>query len=133
MKNLLKLEEAAEFAAAIAIFTQLPYAWWVFPALLLLPDLSMLGYLLNPRVGAATYNLVHHKGLGFALGLAGWAWGWPVLLLAGTVLWAHAAMDRIFGYGLKYNMGFHHTHLGSIGGRGNPGLSNPGHAVPNHQ
>lgn len=27
----------------------------------------------------------------------------------------HAAMDRIFGYGLKYEKGFKYTHLGEIG------------------
>lgn len=27
----------------------------------------------------------------------------------------HSAMDRLFGYGLKYNKGFKYTHLGEIG------------------
>ena len=33
---------------------------------------------------------------------------------------AHAAFDRSLGYGLKYALGFRHTHLGLIG-RPGPG------------
>ncbi|PWT99714.1 MAG: DUF4260 domain-containing protein, partial [Bacteroidetes bacterium] len=35
--------------------------------------------------------------------------------LIGTILWSHSCMDRIFGYGLKYENGFKFTHLGVIG------------------
>ena len=35
--------------------------------------------------------------------------------LVGIVLFAHAAFDRIVGYGLKYERGFKFTHLGEIG------------------
>ena len=115
MKTLLKIEELAELLLAVAVFTHLPYAWWVLPATLLLPDLSMLGYLAGPRVGTASYNLFHHKALAVALGLAGWALGQPLLLLAGTVLLFHSAFDRVLGYGLKYATGFKDTHLGQIG------------------
>lgn len=115
MKNLLKIEELAELLLAVAVFAQLPYAWWVLPATFLLPDLSMLGYLAGPRVGAASYNLFHHKGPAVALGLAGWALGLPVLLLAGAVLLGHSAFDRLLGYGLKYESGFGDTHLGRVG------------------
>lgn len=115
MKNLLKIEELAELLLAVAIFTQLPYAWWVLPAVFFLPDLSMLGYLAGPRVGAASYNLFHHKGLAVAVGLAGWALGLPLLLLAGAVLLGHSAFDRLLGYGLKYGSSFGDTHLGRVG------------------
>jgi hypothetical protein len=33
--------------------------WGIFAALFLIPDLSMLGYLVGPRRGAVIYNLVH--------------------------------------------------------------------------
>ena len=35
------------------------YEWWLLVVLVLAPDLSMLGYLAGPRVGAITYDLVH--------------------------------------------------------------------------
>ena len=115
MKNLLKLEELAEMLTATIVFAHLPYAWWWLPALFLVPDLSMLGYLASPRVGAFAYNLLHHKALALGLGVAGWLLGQPLLLLAGTVLLFHSALDRMLGYGLKYSTGFKDTHLGTIG------------------
>lgn len=115
MKNLLKLEELAQALVAVAVFSRLPYAWWVLPATFLLPDLSMVGYLAGPRVGAFCYNLAHHKALAVAVGLGGWWLSQPVLLLAGTVLLFHSAFDRLLGYGLKYETGFRDTHLGHAG------------------
>lgn len=115
MKTLLKLEELAELLAATAVFAQLPYAWWWLPALFLLPDLGMLGYLAGPRAGAFSYNLLHHKALALAAGAAGWWLAQPLLLLAGTVLLSHAAFDRLLGYGLKYGTSFRETHLGRVG------------------
>jgi hypothetical protein len=115
MKTLLKTEELAQLLLAVVVFAHLPYAWWVLPATFLLPDLSMLGYLAGPRVGAASYNLAHHKALAIGVGVAGWAHGLPVLVLAGTILLFHSAFDRLLGYGLKYATGFHDTHLGRVG------------------
>ncbi|MGY2134691.1 DUF4260 domain-containing protein [Hymenobacter sp. HD11105] len=120
MKNLLKLEELAEAILAVVIFSQLPYAWWWLPTLFLLPDLGMLGYLIGPRAGAFSYNLLHHKALAVAAGVAGWWLSLPMLLLAGSVLLFHAAFDRLMGYGLKYATSFQHTHLGYVGKAGLP-------------
>ncbi|SFQ66791.1 DUF4260 domain-containing protein [Hymenobacter arizonensis] len=115
MKNLLKTEELAEALFALAVFARLPYAWWVLPATFLLPDLSMVGYLAAPRVGAACYNFAHHKAVAVAVGVAGWWLGLPALELAGTVLFFHSAVDRLLGYGLKYATSFRDTHLGHVG------------------
>lgn len=114
MKTLLKSEELALFLASIYLFSRLNFAWWWFPALLLLPDISMLGYLINPAVGAITYNFVHHKGLGLVVGLLGLMLGNQYLMLAGVILVAHSSMDRVAGYGLKYFDSFKHTSLGSL-------------------
>ena len=102
MKNLLKLEELAQFVGAIVLFSQLDYSWWVFPVCILLPDLSMLGYFINPRIGAYLYNIFHHKLVAISIGILGFYIGSEMILLAGLILFAHASMDRIFGYGLKY-------------------------------
>lgn len=115
MKSLLNLEELAQVLLAVLVFSHLPYAWWVLPATFLLPDLSMVGYLAGPRVGAWCYNVAHHKGLALAVGVLGWWLGLPVLLLAGTILLFHSAFDRLLGYGLKHATGFGDTHLGRVG------------------
>ncbi len=114
MKNLLKSEELLQFVAAIAVFITLDYAWWVFPALLFVPDVSMIGYLVSPRLGAITYNVGHHKGLAVAVALVGFFLKMPALELTGIVLFAHSAFDRLMGYGLKYADSFKHTHLGML-------------------
>ena len=80
-----------------------------------MPDLSALGYLAGPRLGAWAYNLAHHKLLALALGAAGYLLAQPALLLAGTVLLFHISLDRLLGYGLKHESGFGDTHLGRIG------------------
>ncbi len=116
MARLVKLEELAQFLLSIFLFTQLNFAWWVFPACILLPDLSMLGYIANPKAGARLYNLFHHKLTGAGIFMAGIWLHQPLITLAGVILFGHSAMDRIFGYGLKYGDNFKHTHLGWIGG-----------------
>lgn len=115
MKKLLKAEELGQFLLSLLLFAQLDYAWWVFPACLLLPDLSMLGYVANPRIGAWLYNFFHHKLLAVLVFATGMGLGASMLSLAGLILFGHAAMDRIFGYGLKFSDHFQHTHLGWIG------------------
>jgi hypothetical protein len=115
MKTLLKLEDFAELALSVFAFSHLDFAWWWFPAFILLPDLSMIGYLINTRAGAVLYNLFHHKGVGIAVGVAGFMLGQEAVILAGIILFGHSAMDRLFGYGLKYSDDFKNTHLGKIG------------------
>jgi len=115
MHKLLRLEEVGQFILAILLFSSLPYSWWVFPLFILLPDISMAGYIHNTQTGSRIYNFFHHKGLGVLIyGIGIWM-GQPVLLLAGIIIFGHAAMDRIFGYGLKFPDDFKNTHLGRIG------------------
>lgn len=115
MNNLLKLEELAQFLLAILLFNQLDYVWWIFPACILLPDLSMIGYIVHPKIGATIYNFFHHKLLAIIILALGFGLDHSLLTLVGVILFGHSAMDRIFGYGLKYKDNFKHTHLGWMG------------------
>ena len=115
MNNLLKLEELGQFLLSIFLFSQLDYVWWVFPACILLPDLSMIGYLASPKIGAWFYNFFHHKFVAIAILIIGFWLSNSLITLTGAILFGHSAMDRIFGYGLKFNDNFKNTHLGWIG------------------
>lgn len=115
MKTILKLEEVMMLALGIYLFDELDFAWWWFVALLLVPDIGMLGYLFGNKIGAATYNLFHHKGIAILLYLMGAYIAMPVLQLVGIILFSHSSFDRALGYGLKYDNGFKYTHLGEIG------------------
>lgn len=114
MKTLIQLEEAILFLFCLYLYTHLGYPWWLFPALLLVPDISMAGYLFNKELGATIYNIVHFRGLGLLLYLAATYLASPPLQLAGLIIFAHSTMDRAFGYGLKLKSGFKHTHLGEL-------------------
>jgi hypothetical protein len=115
MKNLLKLEELAMFIFGTWYFISRGFGWGWYLGLILTPDLGMLGYLVNDRAGALTYNLFHHKGVALVVFALGLMFPSQVLQMAGIILFTHSSMDRIFGYGLKYENGFSFTHLGKIG------------------
>jgi hypothetical protein len=94
------------------------YAWWLFAVLLLAPDVGMLGYLANPRVGALAYNVFHTYLLPSVLVVVGVVTGSEATSSGGSVWVAHIGMDRALGYGLKYAENFKHTHLGVLGWSG---------------
>src|SRR5690606_16888758 len=102
------------FLFSLYLFQQLHYSWWLFILLILLPDIGMLGYLINKKVGAMLYNSFHHKGIALMILLIGYLFNIIELQLIGIILFAHASLDRIFGYGLKYPDSFQNTHLGKI-------------------
>ncbi|MFL0353846.1 DUF4260 domain-containing protein [Xanthomarina sp. GH4-25] len=114
MRNSLKLEEVLMFVFGVLAFNQLDFAWWWFLVLILLPDVSMLGYLINSKIGAFTYNVFHHKGVAIGVYLLGVYFQNEMLQLIGIILFTHASMDRVFGYGMKFTDGFKHTHLGKL-------------------
>jgi hypothetical protein len=115
MKNLLKIEEFFLFGLSLFLFSKLEYGWGWYALLFFVPDLSMLGYLANPQVGAWTYNLIHHKGVAVTLYVIGYLLALPALMFAGTILLGHSSLDRVLGYGLKHEDAFQNTHLGWIG------------------
>jgi len=128
MKTVIRVEELLLAGLAFVLFLSLAYDWWWFWLLILAPDLSMLGYVFGPRVGALTYNVAHHKGLAVLLFVAGGYLQLPGFQAAGLILLGHSSLDRALGYGLKYPDSFQHTHLGQIGrttGRASP-IAPPG-------
>ena len=90
-------------------------SWWVFALLFLVPDLSFIAYLSDPKSGAVVYNAAHSYMAPVALMTLGFALGEPLVLSIGMIWLAHIGFDRALGYGLKYQAGFGFTHLGRIG------------------
>jgi hypothetical protein len=115
MSVILKLEEGALFLFCVFLFSRLDFAWWWFPALLLLPDIGMLGYLINTKVGAFTYNFTHHRTVAAVVAFYAIMYGSENWKLMAIILFAHISFDRTLGYGLKYGDRFNHTHLGIVG------------------
>ena len=113
---LLRIEGAALALAALYTYYRVGASWWLFAALILVPDVSFAGYLLNTRIGAIAYNAMHVTLGPLTLGALGFLL--PSFdLIAVALIWAaHVGVDRAFGYGLKYGAGFGFTHLGRMGG-----------------
>jgi Domain of unknown function (DUF4260) len=116
MKTILKLEEAAMTVIGIYFLTcyNLGLPIWLWVLLFFTPDISMLGYLVNTKAGAVSYNLFHHKGIAITLAITGYYLQNDLLTATGILLFTHASFDRVLGYGLKYASNFKNTHLGSL-------------------
>lgn len=115
---ILMFEGLALFAVCIFAYAKLGYSWWLFGALILAPDLGMIGYLRNAKLGALCYNALHLTALPIALGVIGYLWPAPIAVAVALIWLAHIGMDRMLGYGLKYETAFSDTHLGRIGKKG---------------
>jgi len=101
MKALIRLEEFTLVVLSLYLFLELDFAWWWFPLLFFVPDVSLVGYLFNPKVGAFTYNFIHHKALAISLYLLGALTQLPALQLAGVIMFGHSSLDRALGFGLQ--------------------------------
>ena len=112
---LLRLEEACLLASAVWLYAHLHFSWLLFALLFLAPDLFMLGYLANVRLGATMYNLGHWLLLPLVLVAVGWTTGRPVAVAVAIIWFSHIVFDRMMGYGMKYPTFFKDTHLQHIG------------------
>ncbi len=111
----LRLEGLCVLVAALLAYSKFGLGWGTFVLFFLAPDISFLGYLAGPRIGAATYNAAHSYIGAIACVVTGFLLTAPVLSCAGIIWCAHIGFDRALGYGLKYSTGFGFTHLGIIG------------------
>jgi hypothetical protein len=107
----LQVEGLAVLATATAVYAAYSFSWWLYGILFLAPDLFMLGYLKNPRVGALSYNLGHTYTVPIVLIAAAAAFHSSHALAVGLIWCSHIGFDRLVGYGLKYDSGFKDTHL----------------------
>jgi len=108
---LLRIEEAFLLAASVVVYSRMHSSWVLFAVLFLAPDLFMLGYLVNPRVGAVSYNVGHTQFVPLVLFAVAFATGRAVLSAIAIIWFAHIAFDRLLGYGLKYPAHFKDTHI----------------------
>jgi Domain of unknown function (DUF4260) len=112
---LLRFEGLAMAAITAVLSARTGASWWLFAALWLVPDFSMLGYLAGACWGARIYNAIHTYVTPASLAVCALLLQTHVAL-AVALIWAnHIGVDRLLGYGLKYADGFGYTHLGSLG------------------
>jgi hypothetical protein len=110
----LRLEGLAVLAASLLFYRWQLESWWTFLLLFFVPDVTMVGYAAGPAIGARVYNLAHnYVGPVF---LVCWALsiGRQDVVPYALIWTAHIGFDRALGFGLKYQTGFGHTHLGQL-------------------
>lgn len=110
----LRYEGAVLFSSSLFLFKSTHQNWWWVPALLFVPDIFMVGYAKSSKLGALTYNIGHTYLIPASLALYGLHSHRPLVIGIGLIWLAHIGMDRVLGYGLKYDDDFKHTHLGDL-------------------
>jgi hypothetical protein len=113
-KFLLHLEGFAIIAISLYFYKELHLSWFWFFILLFLPDMSMIGYAFNNRVGAALYNFFHTYTLAIIIIIFGVLLSHQWIMAIGLILSAHIGMDRMLGFGLKYATDFKDNHLNRV-------------------
>jgi len=113
-KTLLHMEGFAVLVLSLYFYASNEFSWILFFILLFTPDFSMLGYLLNNKVGAMIYNLFHTYSISILVVGCGLLVSNPTILMIGLIWIAHIGMDRMIGYGLKYPTEFKDTHLNRV-------------------
>jgi hypothetical protein len=135
IRSLLRVENAAIALIACAAYYASGGSFGLFLALILVPDVAMLGYLHGPKLGSLLYNLTHTYTFPLLLGSAAEAASNDTAMLISLIWFGHIGIDRAVGFGLKYASAFGDTHLGRLSARrraaGQPGpiLAKRGSAV----
>ncbi|HEX8932106.1 MAG TPA: DUF4260 domain-containing protein [Patescibacteria group bacterium] len=111
VKVLLKIEGLIFLLLSLYFYNTLHGNWLIFALLLFTPDIFMLGYLINKKLGATIYNLGHTYVTSVVILLLGLFMHNNNLTLGSLIISAHIGMDRSLGYGLKYSTSFKDTHL----------------------
>lgn len=110
-RQLLHFEGLAVLVGSLVLYFDVGFGWLLLLALILAPDLSLLGYLGGPRLGALSYDVVHTYVGPVTLGVTGVVGGYETAAQIALIWAAHIGLDRFLGYGLKYPTEFKDTHL----------------------
>lgn len=114
LRKLIHIEYAIGFLLLLLLYIHFNYSLLLFLLLLLVPDITMFGYIFNPKIGAFFYNIGHHLSLPFLLFIIAFMNDFSTLLMIALIWIAHIYMDRSVGFGLKYENAFKETHLQRI-------------------
>ena len=91
---------------------------WLLVVLFPVFDVGMIGYVLNSRIGALTYNFSHNATTATFFIMFGALLDSKYISFIGFCWTFHIAVDRLLGFGLKYKTTFYRTHLGEIAAKG---------------
>lgn len=106
---ILRIESFFIFLSGIFFYHQFNMSWQFFFIIFFIPDISILAYFINKKIGALFYNLTHNYIFPIILLILFYD---NTLLLSLAFIWiTHIGFDRMLGFGLKSTQGFYYTHL----------------------
>jgi Domain of unknown function (DUF4260) len=108
---LLRTEGLVLFVAALALYVREDYSILLLVVLFLAPDLSFVGLVGGPRLGAITYDAAHTYVGPILLASGALIGEWTTGVELGLIWLAHIGIDRALGYGLRYPDAFNENHL----------------------
>ncbi|WP_042478037.1 DUF4260 domain-containing protein [Bacillus ndiopicus] len=114
LRSWIKWEYGISFIMLFMLYIYLDFSVLWFFFCLLIPDICMVGYIVDERIGAIIYNIGHSFILPAVLLTIALLANMAFLLPIAMIWLAHIFMDRALGYGLKYTTGFKETHIQKI-------------------
>ncbi|WP_373877042.1 DUF4260 domain-containing protein [Lysinibacillus piscis] len=114
LRHIIKLEYASIALLCLLFYWYYQFPWLYLILFLLTPDISMVGYLINGKVGALFYNMSHSFICPAFLLFIGIVCTENVCMMIALIWLMHIGVDRALGYGLKYKDAFTHTHIQHI-------------------
>src|SRR5699024_11204381 len=98
---LLRLEGRIVFICCLFSYNYFNGNLVLFVFLLLIPDISALGYLINKKTGTILYNCFHTYVLPLILLIISISTASHIMIMIGLIWTANISLDRFFGYGLN--------------------------------
>lgn len=94
------------FLVMIYMYLIYEFSWIIFFVFFLVLDLLMLVYGINNYVGVKIYNVCYIYIIFILIVLIGVYFKIDIVIMIGLIWIVYIGMDWMFGYGLKYEMGF---------------------------
>lgn len=114
VKKLVRFEFLVIWLISIYVYFSSGFSIWLFLILLFTPDISIVFYKINDRVGGIAYNIIHTYSIPVMLLFISKIFLNDNTLRSLCIIWiSHISMDRFLGYGLKYD-NFKETHIQRI-------------------
>ena len=107
---IVRFEQLIIFLLILFLYFLFGASWWLW-ILWIVPDLGMIGYLQNKKIGAFVYNFSHNYLFSLAVLGFGYLAGDGTIFAIGLIFCSHIALDRFLGFGLKYPSDFKDTHI----------------------
>ena len=93
--KIVRIENGFAFVISFYIYMHLDFPIWWFFVLLLVPDITMIGYAINKEIGAIVYNFGHSFILPLLFAIGYFSFSKDYLLIVSIIWLAHIFMDTI--------------------------------------